>query len=66
MPELSNGVRHLPEYFDRSRQEALVEVIRAVVAEAPLFVPVMPGTGDGQGARLSLPADASCHRQALA
>ncbi|WP_064686304.1 alpha-ketoglutarate-dependent dioxygenase AlkB [Rhizobium bangladeshense] len=53
MPELSNGVRHLPEYLDRSRQEALVEVVRAVVAEAPLFVPVMPGTGKPMSVRMT-------------
>ncbi|MGO7206333.1 alpha-ketoglutarate-dependent dioxygenase AlkB, partial [Rhizobium ruizarguesonis] len=28
MPELLNGIRHLPGYLDRARQEALVEIIR--------------------------------------
>lgn len=53
MLELSSGVRHFPEYLDRVRQEALVETIRAVVAEAPLFVPVMPGTGKPMSVRMS-------------
>ncbi|NLS05913.1 alpha-ketoglutarate-dependent dioxygenase AlkB [Rhizobium sp. P32RR-XVIII] len=53
MLELSSGVRHFPEYLDRARQEALVETIRAVVAEAPLFVPVMPGTGKPMSVRMS-------------
>ncbi len=45
MPGLLSGIRHLPDYLDRKRQEALVEIIRAIVAEAPLFVPAMPGSG---------------------
>ena len=50
---LSNGIRHLPGYLDRTAQEALVEQIRAVVAEAPLFVPVMPGTGKPMSVRMT-------------
>lgn len=53
MLELSNDVRHFPEYLDRGRQEALVETIRSVVAEAPLFVPVMPGTDKPMSVRMS-------------
>jgi alkylated DNA repair protein (DNA oxidative demethylase) len=53
MLELLNGTRHLPEYLDRPRQEALVEIIRSVVAEAPLFVPVMPGTGKPMSVRMT-------------
>ncbi|ANK83706.1 MULTISPECIES: alpha-ketoglutarate-dependent dioxygenase AlkB family protein [Rhizobium] len=53
MPELLNGIRHLPGYLDRTRQEALVEVIRAVVAEAPLYVPAMPGTGKPMSVRMT-------------
>jgi len=50
---LSNGIRHLPEYLDRAAQETLVESIRAVVAEAPLFVPAMPGTGKPMSVRMT-------------
>ncbi|AJD39423.1 2OG-Fe(II) oxygenase AlkB [Rhizobium gallicum bv. gallicum R602sp] len=53
MTELSTGVRHFPEYLDRARQEALVEMIRSIVAEAPLFVPVMPSTGKPMSVRMS-------------
>ncbi|WFR95233.1 alpha-ketoglutarate-dependent dioxygenase AlkB family protein [Rhizobium tumorigenes] len=50
---LLNGIRHLPGYLDRTAQEALVEQIRAVVAEAPLFVPAMPGTGKPMSVRMT-------------
>ncbi|MGO4437180.1 alpha-ketoglutarate-dependent dioxygenase AlkB family protein [Rhizobium sp. RAF56] len=50
---LPNGIRHLPDYLDRPAQEALVEAIRAVVADAPLFVPVMPGTGRPMSVRMT-------------
>ena len=50
---LSNGVRHLPDYLDRARQEDLVAAIRDVVAEAPLFVPAMPGTGKPMSVRMT-------------
>ncbi|NKK66582.1 alpha-ketoglutarate-dependent dioxygenase AlkB [Rhizobium leguminosarum bv. viciae] len=53
MPELLSGIRHLLGYLDRSRQEALVEVIRTVVAEAPLYVPAMPGTGKPMSVRMT-------------
>jgi alkylated DNA repair protein (DNA oxidative demethylase) len=50
---LPNGIRHLPGYLDRAAQEALVEAIRAVVAEAPLYTPVMPGTGKEMSVRMT-------------
>jgi alkylated DNA repair protein (DNA oxidative demethylase) len=53
MPELLSGIRHLPDYLDRGRQEALVDAIRSVVAQAPLFVPVMPGTGKPMSVRMT-------------
>ena len=53
MPTLPNGVRHLPSYLDRPRQAALVEAIRAVVSQAPLFVPIMPGTGKPMSVRMT-------------
>ncbi|WHO73555.1 alpha-ketoglutarate-dependent dioxygenase AlkB [Rhizobium sp. BT03] len=53
MPELLSGIRHLPGYLDRARQEALVEVIRKIVAEAPLYVPAMPGTGKPMSVRMT-------------
>lgn len=51
--QLPNGIRHLPGYLDRPAQEALVDAIRAVVAAAPLYTPVMPGTGKEMSVRMT-------------
>jgi alkylated DNA repair protein (DNA oxidative demethylase) len=53
MQVLPKGLRHIPGFIDRDRQEALVEEIRAVVAQAPLFVPAMPGTGRELSVRMT-------------
>ncbi len=53
MATLQNGIKHLPGYLDRVAQEHLVEVIRQIVAEAPLYVPVMPGTGKPMSVRMT-------------
>jgi alkylated DNA repair protein (DNA oxidative demethylase) len=53
MATLANGIRHLPDYLDRSAQERLVDVIRGIVAEAPLYVPAMPGTGKPMSVRMT-------------
>jgi alkylated DNA repair protein (DNA oxidative demethylase) len=50
---LAEGIRHLPGYFDRAAQEALVEDIRAVVEAAPLYVPTMPKTGRPMSVRMT-------------
>lgn len=50
---LPKGIRHIPGYLDRDRQEALVEAIRGVVAEAPLFTPAMPRTGKEMSVRMT-------------
>ncbi len=47
------GLSYLPGYFDREAQEILLEQIRAIVAEAPLFQPVMPKTGKPFSVRMS-------------
>lgn len=39
------GLRYLPGHFDPPAQRRLVDALRAAVAAAPLFVPVMPRTG---------------------
>ena len=39
------GLKYLPEFFDRTAQEALLANVREVAAQAPLFQPVMPKTG---------------------
>ncbi|TRL38956.1 alpha-ketoglutarate-dependent dioxygenase AlkB family protein [Rhizobium straminoryzae] len=48
-----NGIAYHAETLDRAAQEHLVEVIRAVVGEAPLYVPVMPGTGQPMSVRMT-------------
>lgn len=50
---LPKGIRHIPSYLDRERQEAVLTEIRAVVAEAPLFVPTMPKTGKPMSVRMT-------------
>lgn len=53
MATLTNGIRHLPGILDRSAQESLVELIRQVVVDAPLYVPAMPGTGKPMSVRMT-------------
>jgi alkylated DNA repair protein (DNA oxidative demethylase) len=50
---LPDGVRHIPGALDPEAQTALVDGIRAVVAQAPLFVPAMPRTGKSMSVRMS-------------
>ncbi|WP_117194644.1 alpha-ketoglutarate-dependent dioxygenase AlkB [Rhizobium terrae] len=53
MGTLLNGIRHLPDYLDRAAQERLIELVRIVVAEAPLYTPEMPGTGRPMSVRMT-------------
>ncbi|MDM9649878.1 alpha-ketoglutarate-dependent dioxygenase AlkB [Rhizobium sp. S163] len=53
MLQLPNGIRHSPDYLSRPRQEALVDIIRSIVAQAPLYTPVMPGTGKPMSVRMT-------------
>lgn len=53
MNVLPKGVRHLPGFLDRQAQQALVEEIRSVVAEAPLYRPDMPRTGKPFSVRMT-------------
>ena len=50
---LPKDVRHMPGYLDPAAQEALLEAVRAVVADAPLFVPAMPRTGKEMSVRMT-------------
>ncbi len=50
---LPGGVGHYPGYLDRAAQEALVDDIRAVVRDAPLYVPAMPRTGKKMSVRMT-------------
>ena len=53
MQVLPRGVRHMPGYLDRDTQVALVEAIRTVVQEAPLYVPTMPRSGKPMSVRMT-------------
>ena len=53
MNVLPKGVRHIPGHLDREAQKALMEHIRQVVAEAPLFQPAMPRTGKPLSVRMT-------------
>ena len=50
---LQSGLRYLPGRLSRQEQEELVEIIRGVVVEAPLYVPVMPGSGRPMSVRMT-------------
>ena len=50
---LQSGLRYLPGRLSRQEQEDLVEIIRQVVAEAPLYVPVMPRSGRPMSVRMT-------------
>lgn len=43
--ELAPGLRYRPGFLDRDQQEALLAAVRHVLAEAPLFQPLMPKSG---------------------
>lgn len=53
MKQLPEGVRHLPGLLDAAAQSALVEEIRQIVADAPLYVPAMPRTGKEMTVRMT-------------
>jgi DNA oxidative demethylase len=50
---MTNGLRHLPEYFNGTQQEQLLAVLRQAVTQAPLFTPVMPRTGKPFSVRMT-------------
>lgn len=51
--ELAPGLLYIPDYLNRDGQAALCEQIRAVLAEAPPFQPVMPRSGKPLSVRMS-------------
>ncbi|MBD8556796.1 alpha-ketoglutarate-dependent dioxygenase AlkB [Rhizobium sp. CFBP 8762] len=53
MQWLPQGIRYFPEYLNRVAQEQLVTDIRSVVAQAPLYTPVMPKTGTPMSVRMT-------------
>ncbi len=53
MATMPNGIRHLPGHLDRQAQVTLLDTVRAVVAEAPLYTPQMPRTGKPMSVRMT-------------
>ncbi len=53
MMVLAPGLTYWPEYFTRGEQEELRDAIRSALAQAPLFVPRMKGTGAPFSVRMS-------------
>lgn len=53
MPDLPQGVRHIPGFLDLAAQQAMLEAIRGVVGAAPLYVPQMPRTGRPMSVRMT-------------
>lgn len=50
---LPKGIRHIPGHLDRDEQQSLLEEIRAVVRQAPLYRPEMPRTGKPFSVRMT-------------
>jgi DNA oxidative demethylase len=50
---LPAGVRYYPAYFTQLQQENLRDLLRACVAQSPLFTPTMPRTGKPFSVRMT-------------
>lgn len=53
MLQLAPGIRYFPDYLSLAEQAALVDEIRSIVAEAPLYIPAMPKTGKEMSVRMT-------------
>ena len=53
MQRTKSGVKHYPKALDEAAQRALLGEIRAVIAEAPLYVPTMPRSGKPMSVRMT-------------
>lgn len=49
----ATGLRLIPDFLGREPQERLIVLLREVVRQAPLFTPVMPGTGKRFSVRMT-------------
>jgi alkylated DNA repair protein (DNA oxidative demethylase) len=47
------SVKYFPQLLDRAAQEALLADLRRVIAEAPLFTPTMPRSGNPMSVRMT-------------
>ncbi len=50
---IAPGVIFTPGYLDRAAQDDLLAAVRAVIVQAPLYVPRMPRTGKPMSVRMS-------------
>jgi alkylated DNA repair protein (DNA oxidative demethylase) len=48
-----NGLRIVPAYLDRAAQAAMRDMVRGIVACAPLYTPRMPKTGQPMSVRMT-------------
>jgi DNA oxidative demethylase len=53
MTVLGEGINYYPSYFSADTQAELLALLRAAVAEAPLFTPEMPKTGKPFSVRMT-------------
>ena len=53
MIELSSGLHYYPEFMPRAAQQQLVDDIRSIARQAPLFTPRMPKTGKAFSVRMT-------------
>jgi DNA oxidative demethylase len=52
-PPASAGLRIVPGYLDREAQERLLAAVREVIAQAPLYAPRMPRSGQPMSVRMT-------------
>lgn len=50
---LPRGVRHIPGHLKPDEQRTLLDTVRDIVRQAPLFVPAMPRTGKEMSVRMT-------------
>src|SRR3954468_16315081 len=53
MLNLAAGLTYSPDYLDRPAQERLLQSLREITREAPLFTPRMPRTGKPFSVRMT-------------
>ena len=53
VPDLPEGFAYFPGYFNDKAQHMLLDEIRQIIAQAPLFTPLMPKTGQPFSVRMS-------------
>lgn len=53
MTDVPPGIQYLPNYLDADEQRALLDEIRVIAAQAPLYTPKMPRTGKPLSVRMT-------------